>query len=145
MTFWKTKTLAEMNAEEWESLCDRCARCCLVKLEDEDTGEICFTDVVCDLLDDQACTCGDYKHRSIRVPTCVSLNANNLDDIGFMPDTCAYRLLHEGKPLPDWHPLVAGNSNSVHDAGISVRGRVVPEASVHEDDLEWRLIDWVRV
>jgi len=79
------------------------------------------------------------------VPTCVSLNANNLDDIGFMPDTCAYRLLHEGKPLPDWHPLVTGNSDSVHDAGISVRGRVVPEASVHEDDLEWRLIDWVRV
>lgn len=145
MRFWEEKSLSALTRDEWESLCDRCARCCLVKLEDEDTEEICFTDVVCHLLDDHACECQDYAHRSTRVPTCLSLTPDNLSAIPWMPSTCAYRLLHEGQPLPDWHPLISGDPGSVHSAGISVRGKVVSEASVHEVDLPWRLIDWVEV
>jgi len=122
--FWKAKSLEEMNVAEWESLCDGCARCCLVKLEDEDTGEIHFTDIGCTLLDGKACRCLDYPRRSRRVPDCVRLTPEVVRTLSWLPVTCAYRLVSEGKDLPDWHPLVSGSSESVHDAGVSVRGRI---------------------
>ncbi len=133
--FWKTKTLAEMTRPEWESLCDGCGRCCLHKVEDIDTGKLYFTSVVCHLFDDQSCRCTRYTERSTLVPDCLVLSMENLDQINFLPDTCAYRLLNEGQGLPDWHPLVSGDPNSVHRAGISVRDRVISEEFVHPDDL----------
>ncbi len=135
LPFWKTKSLADMNRTEWESLCDGCGRCCLNKIEDIDTGKLYFTSVVCHLFDDQRCRCTHYSERSTLVPDCLVLSMDNLNQINFLPDTCAYRLLNEGQDLPDWHPLVSGNPNSVHRAGISVRGRVISEAYVHPDDL----------
>ena len=133
--FWKTKSLEEMTAEEWESLCDGCARCCLVKLEDEDTGEIHFTDIGCTLLDAKACRCRDYRRRGRRVPDCVKLTPAVVRSLGWLPVTCAYRLVFEGKNLPDWHPLVSGSAESVHAAGVSVKGRV----HASEDDVPQRL------
>jgi hypothetical protein len=141
--FWERKTLAELDAEEWESLCDGCGRCCLRKLEDEDTGEIAYTDVACRLLDCNTCRCRDYAHRQDRVPDCVALTPGDRTALGWMPSTCAYRLLDEGKPLPDWHPLVSGSLQSVHAAGISVRGRCTSEEHVHEDEIGTRLARWI--
>jgi uncharacterized protein len=129
--FWKTKTLAEMNKAEWESLCDGCGKCCLSKLEDEDTGEIHWTSVACRLFDAGACACRDYANRTRKVHDCVALTPDNVGKISWLPKTCAYRLIHEGKELFDWHPLVSGNRQSVHEAGASVRGKV----TAFEDDL----------
>jgi hypothetical protein len=140
--FWQRKALDEMSRAEWESLCDGCAKCCLVKLEDEDTAEILYTDVVCHLLDCEACACTDYKNRSVRVPTCVTLTPDNLKDLDWMPDTCAYKLLRDGKDLPWWHPLVSGERESVHLAGISVRGKVLSEEEVTDDELDGRIVSW---
>ncbi|WP_436639966.1 YcgN family cysteine cluster protein [Microbaculum sp. FT89] len=140
--FWKTKPLAEMTSAEWESLCDGCARCCLMKLEDEDTGEIWYTNVACALLDSQACRCTDYKNRAALMPDCVSLTPEELDRITWLPPTCAYRLVYEGKDLYWWHPLVSGDPETVHMAGISVRGRTVREQDVPEADLEDHIVDW---
>ncbi len=120
--FWQTKTLAEMSEAEWESLCDGCGRCCLVKLEDEDSGTIHFTDVGCRLFDGESCRCRDYPNRSRAVPDCVTLRPENIADLHWMPPTCAYRLLAEGKDLPEWHPLVSGRAESVVEAGVSVQG-----------------------
>ena len=141
--FWKLKPLEEMTSAEWESLCDGCARCCLVKLEDEDTGDIHFTDVGCTLLDAKTCRCRDYHRRSSRVPDCVRLTPSVVRTLTWLPVTCAYRLVSEGKDLPDWHPLVSGSSDSVHAAGVSIRGRVYAS----EDDLaqdRWpdRIVLW---
>jgi hypothetical protein len=141
--FWRTKTLDEMDRDEWESLCDGCARCCLVKLEDEDTGDIHFTDIGCRLLDAKTCRCRDYARRNRRVPDCVRLSPSVVRALTWLPVTCAYRLVAEGKDLPDWHPLVSGRADSVHEAGVSVRGRVV----AGEDDLAqelWpdRIVKW---
>jgi uncharacterized cysteine cluster protein YcgN (CxxCxxCC family) len=141
--FWKAKSLDEMTQAEWESLCDGCARCCLVKLEDEDTGAIHFTDIGCTLLDAKACRCRDYSGRARRVPDCVKLTPAAVRTLTWLPVTCAYRLVSENKDLPDWHPLVSGSSESVHEAGISVRGRVF----AGEDDLaqeSWpdRIVLW---
>jgi len=141
--FWRVKTLDEMSREEWESLCDGCARCCLVKLEDEDTGDIHFTDIGCRLLDAKTCRCRDYERRNRRVPDCVKLTPAAVRALTWLPITCAYRLVAEGKDLPDWHPLVSGSADSVHDARVSVRGRVV----AGEDDLAqelWpdRIVKW---
>ena len=122
--FWKAKPLAAMSASEWESLCDGCGRCCLIKLEDEETGRIFFTDVACALFDAGTCRCSDYAHRSERVPDCVRLTPDNVADLVWMPPSCAYRLVAEGKDLPDWHPLVSGDPESVEAAGASVNGRV---------------------
>lgn len=142
--FWEQKKLADMTPDEWESLCDGCAQCCVVKLEDADTGDVHFTDVVCHLLDQQQCRCTDYLHRSIRVPECVLLTPDNLDRLSWMPYSCAYRRLAEGRGLAWWHPLVSGSGDSVHESAASVRGKVVSEEYVEEDDLELHVIDWIR-
>lgn len=139
--FWKTTPLSQMTQAEWESLCDSCAKCCLQKLEDEDTHAIFYTNIACDLLDPETCRCTHYRERSVLVPTCVTLTLAHLDDPYWLPPTCAYRLLAEGKDLPDWHPLVSGDPQSVELAGHSIRGRNVPEAEA--DDWEYHLIDWI--
>ena len=140
--FWKTKSLSEMSTAEWESLCDGCAQCCLAKVEDIDTGSVHYTDVVCRYLDTEKCRCTAYSKRTTLVPDCVKLTPDNLGQLNWMPATCAYRLLSEGQPLPDWHPLVSGSDASVHEAGVSVRGHCISEEFVHEDDLVQRIIDW---
>ncbi len=138
--FWEKKSLEEMSPAEWESLCDGCARCCLVKLEDEDTGEISYTDVGCTLLDGHACRCGDYKRRQARVPDCVRLTPETVRTLSWLPPTCAYRLLAEGRDLYWWHPLVSGDPETVHRAGVSVRGRAVPERKAGA--LEDHVVQW---
>ena len=137
--YWESKSLDQMTREEWESLCDGCAKCCLHKLEDIATGELAFTNVACHLLDIDACNCSNYKRRSELVPDCVVLGPQNVAQLYWMPSTCAYRLLAEGKKLPFWHPLVTGDTNSVHRAGISVRGRSVSER--HAGPLEHHVLD----
>lgn len=140
--FWKTKPLHELSPTEWESLCDGCARCCLIKLEDEEDGSIHYTNVVCDLLDIEKCRCTKYSERSVHVPECVVVTPEIIERLQWMPSTCAYRLLWEGKPLPDWHPLVSGDPDSVHLAGISVRGRVFRQCEIKENDLQDFVVDW---
>ena len=142
--FWRRKSLAEMSGKEWESLCDGCAKCCLVKLQDMDSGATDYTDVACRLLDSGTCRCTDYANRQALVPDCVVLSADTIAALGWMPSTCAYRLLSEGKDLPWWHPLVSGDPETVHLAGISVRHRVLLETEVDEDALEDRIVDWPR-
>ncbi len=125
--FWKTTPLAAMTVEQWESLCDGCGRCCLHKLRDEDTGELAFTRVACRLLDHQTCRCTNYADRQRIVPDCVALRPEDLSRIDWLPPSCAYRLVAEGQDLPSWHPLRTGDPDSVHRAGVSVRGRAVDE------------------
>ena len=139
LPFWERKKLAEMSPEEWESLCDGCAKCCLHKLEDIDTGELAFTNVACRLLDIGACRCGNYERRNTLVPDCVVLNPKKVSELVWMPSTCAYRLLAEGKRLAHWHPLVSGDPDSVHRAGISVRSRCISER--HAGPLEHHVLD----
>lgn len=143
MGFWEHKTLAEMTKLEWESLCDGCGKCCLQKLEDEDTGEVFYTDVACQLLDVKTCRCKDYTNRLARVPECLNLNAETAKQYTWLPRTCAYRLLAEGKTLEPWHPLMSGISSAELNPAVSVRGRVVSEVFVHPDDYEERIIRWV--
>ncbi|PQO22602.1 YcgN family cysteine cluster protein [Rhodobacteraceae bacterium WD3A24] len=139
--FWE-RPLTELTPAEWEALCDGCGKCCLNKLEDADTGAVAFTRVACRLLDDATCRCGNYEIRKTLVPECVVLTPRNIGQIAYwMPATCAYRLRHEGKPLHDWHPLISGDPDSVHRAGISVRGWTVPEFSVTEDEWEDHIIE----
>ncbi len=135
LPFWKTKTLAAMSADEWEQLCDGCGKCCLSKLEDEDTGEIHFTSVGCRLLNAETCRCRDYANRRALVSDCVGLTPENVRTISWLPQTCGYRLVAEGRDLLPWHPLVSGDPESVHRAGISVRGRVTAsETDLAEPD-----------
>lgn len=138
-SFWETKSLREMNRAEWESLCDGCGKCCIHKLEDEETGELHPTNVACRLLDRRTGRCSDYKHRKAHVPECVRLTPEKLDDIDWLPSTCAYLLLHHGEALPDWHPLITGDPESVHAAGMSVRGWTVSEDEA--GDLEHHMIE----
>ncbi len=138
--FWERKRLDEMSSEEWESLCDGCARCCLQKLEDEDDGEVYYTDIVCKYLDEGKCQCTVYQERHELVPQCIWLKPSDLEHIEWLPTTCAYRVLYEGRPLPEWHPLITGTRDSVHEAQISVRGKVVFENEVPEEDWEDHII-----
>jgi uncharacterized cysteine cluster protein YcgN (CxxCxxCC family) len=142
--FWRRKTLGEMTRAEWESLCDRCGKCCLLKLHDTATGEVAYTDVACRLLDLRRCRCRHYGQRTQLVHDCIVLTPERLDRLRWMPSTCAYRLLHEGQDLPWWHPLVSGDPEAVHRAGISVRHRVLAEGEVADDDLEDRIVTWPR-
>ncbi len=140
--FWETKKLHEMSVGEWESLCDGCGKCCLVKLEDEDTGDIYTTDVSCKLLNTETCRCKNYANRHSIVDDCIKLDPGNVTELGWLPATCAYRLVWEDKPLAPWHPLVSGNRKSVHDAGVSVRGKVTSEDLVDIEDLPSHIRDW---
>jgi uncharacterized protein len=140
--FWKTKTLAEMNKAEWESLCDGCGRCCLNKLEDEDTGEFLYTRAACKLLDIGTCQCTDYVNRAKIVPDCVTLTAKNVTELGWLPETCAYRRLDEGLGLAWWHPLVSGTTETVRQAGISVENEAYTEEGITVEELVhhiWKL------
>ena len=125
--FWRTKTLEQMSRVEWESLCDGCARCCLVKLEDEDTGEVHLTRLACRLLDHGTCRCSDYENRHQRMPDCVAIDPDKVRRLDWLPDTCAYRLVAEGRDLFWWHPLLSGDPQTVHQAGVSVRGWAISE------------------
>jgi uncharacterized protein len=138
--FWKSKSLDEMTPDEWESLCDGCGRCCLHKLRDEDTDELSFTNVACRLLDLKTCRCRNYERRRDQVPDCVSLTPAALAEIDWLPPSCAYRLVAEGRDLFWWHPLVSGDPATVHEAGVSVRGRAVDERRAAM--LEHYIVDW---
>lgn len=143
LPFWKTKTLEEMTPAEWESLCDGCGKCCLVKLEDEDTGALAFTEVACHQLDCTSGQCRNYANRWQFVPDCVQLTPEKLDEIDWLPDSCAYRLVADGDDLPGWHPLVSGEQDSVHRAGASVKGRVhLTDRDVPLEHLQDYIVDW---
>jgi len=141
--FWRRKSLKEMTDSEWESLCDGCGKCCLNKLEEEDTDRVFYTSVGCRLLDGQSCRCADYKHRLELVNDCVRLTPRNLKTINWLPPSCGYVLVAEGRDLYWWHPLVSGDPETVHAAGVSVRGRVnASEADVPDKDLEDYIVSW---
>lgn len=140
--FWKVKALSDLSKSEWEQLCDGCGRCCLVKLEDEDTGDIYTTSVACRLFDSQTCRCKDYENRFKRVSDCLNLELSLVGTLNWLPATCAYRLRHEGKQLPGWHPLNSGSTQSVVDAGISVAGGTFSEDLIAEEDLGNYLHEW---
>ena len=133
--FWKTKTLRQMSPSEWEALCDGCGKCCLVKLIDDLTDDLHYTTVACKLLDCESCKCGDYENRKTLVEDCVILSPRLIEELNWMPSTCAYRLIHEGKDLYWWHPLMSGSPDTVHEAGISVRGRAISEREVKDSEL----------
>jgi len=141
MNFWKTKTLAEMTTEEWESLCDNCGKCCLNKLEDEDSGDIYFTSVVCNLIDLDTCRCTRYAERTRLIPECIDLKQHDFAEYNWLPATCAYRLLVDGKELPSWHPLITGDPESVKEAGVSISSYAMKESEV--EDLEDHIIEWL--
>lgn len=140
--FWESVPLKQMTPGEWEALCDGCGKCCLNKLEFEDTGEVAYTSVACRLLDDATCQCSNYANRRDFVPECVFLTPKSLPKAAYwMPSTCAYKLLYQGKPLPDWHPLLTGDRETTHSSGNSMRGRTVSEYEVAEDDWEDYIIE----
>src|SRR5438552_12296128 len=141
--FWKTKTLEEMSGPAWDSLCDGCGRCCLNKLEEEDTGRIYYTSVGCRLFDEASCRCKDYVNRQAFVEDCLQLTPENVPETPWLPPTCGYRLIAEGKDLYWWHPLVSGDPDTVHEAGVSVRGRVQgTESEIADADLEDHIVQW---
>ena len=139
--FWKTKTLWQMTEEEWESLCDGCGKCCLHKLDDPDGMGAHYTNVACRLLDAKTCQCMDYPNRWQYVPDCIKLTADDVGRFYWLPKTCAYRLLAEPQDLPAWHPLISGDPNSVHAAGMSIQGKVIPEHRAGA--LSHHLVDWI--
>ena len=141
--FWETKTLDQMDTHEWESLCDGCGRCCFVKLEDEDTQDVYFTSVICHLFDEKTCQCSDYARRLERVPDCMKLTPALIHTTQWLPITCAYRRIAEGRGLAWWHPLLSGTIDTVHSAGISVRGRITAiEGQITDEDAIEHIIDW---
>ena len=141
--WWHQKSLQELTGDEWESLCDGCAKCCLHKLEDEETGEVHYTKVRCRYLDEAQCRCSDYTNRAALVPNCISLEGADLASLDWLPVTCAYRLRAQGQELPEWHPLVSGNSETVHQSGVSIRGRAISEDYVHPDGYDEHIVTWV--
>jgi len=141
--WWNEKPLAELDAQQWEALCDGCARCCLHKLEDEDDGEVFYTRVRCRYLDEKSCRCSDYPNRSVLVENCIHLDASNAGSLEWLPVTCAYRMRARGLPLEAWHPLVSGDPDSVHRAGISIRGRCISDEYVHPDGYDEHIVHWV--
>jgi uncharacterized cysteine cluster protein YcgN (CxxCxxCC family) len=144
--FWEAKRLEQMTVREWESLCDGCGLCCLIRFEDEDTGDVVPTRVACKLFDAQLCRCSDYAGRKAHVPDCIKLTPYNIDQLQWMPLSCAYRRLNEGRPLPSWHPLITGDPESVHRAGVSVRGQTVSEDTLDEpeDAMDFAAYDLLR-
>lgn len=134
--FWKTKHLSEMSLDEWEALCDGCGICCLYKVEDEDTGQVELTNVACRFLDLDHIHCQMYEARLQAMPTCIQLTSSKVRKLAWLPETCAYRLIMVSKPLPEWHPLVSGDLESVHQAGISVKGKVIPESVANLNHIE---------
>jgi uncharacterized cysteine cluster protein YcgN (CxxCxxCC family) len=143
--FWETKPLEALDKAEWESLCDGCGRCCLVKLEDDDTGTVHLTSVGCRLLNSETCRCSDYRQRRRRVRDCIKLTPDLARTLAWLPPTCAYRLIGEGRRLQWWHPLVSGSPETVHEAGISVRGRVAAsECELELDDYPNYIVNWPR-
>jgi uncharacterized cysteine cluster protein YcgN (CxxCxxCC family) len=132
--FWETKTLIEMNSQEWEALCDGCGLCCLVRFEDEDTMEVIPTRVHCKLFDPDKCSCSDYANRKEHVPDCIKLTPNNIENLLWMPFSCAYRRLHEGKTLPEWHHLITGDRETVHRSGVSIRGQTISELALGDPE-----------
>ncbi len=140
--FWRSKTLDEMTDAEWEALCDGCGRCCLNKLEDDESGEVFWTNIACRLLDREACRCRNYTDRHEIVPDCLPLTPASVPSMSWLPPTCAYRLVNEDKDLYWWHPLVSGSGETVHAAGVSVRGRTVEEKGLTVYDFENYLVDW---
>ncbi len=140
--YWEKVPLQKMTAPEWEALCDGCGKCCLNKIEDDETGEVFLTRIACRLLDDESCRCGQYEIRKQIVPECIVLTPGNIESHAYwMPQTCAYRLLWEGRPLFDWHPLISGDPATVQRAGVSVQGITIPEFEVDEDDWEDHIIE----
>ena len=142
--FWQTKRLEQMTREEWESLCDGCGLCCLIRFEDEDTGTVFATKVHCRLFDSERCTCTDYPNRKDHVPDCIKLTPWNIDALQWMPKSCAYRRINEGRGLANWHPLISGDPESVHTAGVSVRGQTISELDLEhpEDAVGYEAPEW---
>ena len=141
--FWEEKSLVDMSHDEWESLCDRCGKCCLLKLQDDDEEtSVYYTNIACNLFDKESGNCADYQNRVERVSSCVQLTQNNLSDLAWMPASCAYRRVMDGRGLPKWHHLITGNKRSIHDQNQSVLGRVVWENEVDEEDLEEHIVTW---
>lgn len=141
--FWEQKTLAEFSAAEWERVCDGCGKCCLHKLQDEDTDELYFTDIACRLLNSNTCRCTDYPDRLAKQSECIVISVDKPEVFEWLPSTCAYRLLWQGMPLPHWHPLLTGSHTLMHQLGMSVRGRVFSESQVQPDALEDHIVHWV--
>lgn len=141
--FWKTLALQEMSQSQWESLCDGCAKCCLIKLQDDETDEVAYTNIVCQYMDSSDCSCTEYERRNELVSNCVWLKPEMVDEFFWLPETCAYRLVAEGKDLFNWHPLVCGDGQQVHHSGASVKDKVISELYVHPDDEQDYIIRWV--
>ena len=140
--YWESIALKDMNTEQWEALCDGCGKCCVIKLEDVDDGAIYYTDIGCTLLDTGDCRCKNYPERKSIVPDCVILTPDRLDALNWMPKTCAYRLLHQGQDLPQWHPLITGDPNSTHLSGHSVAGKILTEGDIDEEDYPDHITNW---
>ena len=144
--FWRNKLLSEMSYEEWESICDGCGKCCVLKLQDVDTEQTFYTDVSCKLLDCKTAQCSQYKNRKSYVHDCISLSPDNLASLNWMPDSCSYKLIYNGFELPDWHPLITGKKASTQESGNSIAGRVTPETELgSEEELFEHIIDWDEV
>ena len=141
--FWTKKTLDELTETEWESLCDHCGKCCLIKLQDEQTGKVAYTSVVCKCYNLGNSSCNDYSEREEIVTDCISLNSKNIKTFDWLPSSCAYKLVANGEPLPDWHHLVSGNKNLVHELGISIKDKVISESSVNVLDIPMTIVKWV--
>lgn len=142
--FWEHYSLAELSPAEWEALCDGCGLCCLVKLEDEDGGEVVYTKVACKMLNTKTAQCSDYPNRKQHVPDCLQLNAENIAQLHWLPPSCAYKRLHLGQKLPRWHPLITGTPKTVREARKSAAGRCISELDIDADDIEEYVVRWVR-